>query len=60
MTALHPQYVTDENGNRVSVLLPLREYETLLEDIEDLQDALKARDEPSISWDTVKAELDGE
>ena len=42
------------------MLLPLREYETLLEDIEDLQDALKARDEPSISWETVKAELDGE
>ena len=60
MTALHPQYVTDENGNRVSVLLPLREYETLLEDIEDLQDALKSRDEPSISWETVKAKLDGE
>ena len=59
MTALHPQSVTDENGNRVSVLLPLREYETLLEDIEDLQDALKAHDEPSISWEAVKAELDG-
>jgi len=31
MTALHPQSVTDENGDRVSVLLPLREYETLLQ-----------------------------
>lgn len=58
MSALHPQFVTDENGNRVSVLLPLGEYEALLEDLADLQDALKARDEPSIPWESVKAELD--
>jgi hypothetical protein len=59
MNALHPQFVTDENGNRISVLLPLTEYEALLEDLEDLQDALKARDEPSIPWERVRAELDG-
>jgi hypothetical protein len=58
MSALHPQYVTDENGNRVSVLLPLREYEALLEDLADLKDALKVQDEPSIPWETVKEELD--
>ncbi|MEI7868058.1 MAG: hypothetical protein WCI11_09195 [Candidatus Methylumidiphilus sp.] len=27
--ALHPKYVTDEVGNRISVLLPIEEYEAL-------------------------------
>ncbi|MEA3274649.1 MAG: hypothetical protein U9Q81_05010 [Pseudomonadota bacterium] len=60
MNTLHPRFVTDEDGNRVSVLLPLGEYEALLEDLEDLRDALTVRDEPSIPWETVKAELDRE
>lgn len=31
------QFVTDENGVRVAVVLDLKEYEELLEDLEDLQ-----------------------
>jgi hypothetical protein len=57
MKNLHPQYVTDENGNRVSVLIRLDEFETLLEDFQDLQDALRVKDEPTTSWESVKAEL---
>jgi hypothetical protein len=57
MNAIHPQYVTDQEGRRVSVLLPLDEFEALLEDMEDLRDALAARDEPSEAWESVKAEL---
>jgi predicted DNA-binding protein (UPF0251 family) len=57
MNSFHPQYVTDKDGRRVSVLLPLDEFEALLEDLEDLRDALAARDEPSENWESVKAEL---
>jgi hypothetical protein len=57
MSNLHPQYVTDENGNRISVLLPLEEFEALLEDMHDLQEALRLKDEPTVSWESVKAEL---
>jgi hypothetical protein len=31
------QFVTDENGVRVAVMLDIKEYEELLEDLEDLQ-----------------------
>ena len=31
------QFVTDENGVRVAVLLDIKEYEELLDDLEDLQ-----------------------
>ena len=30
------RYVVDENGKRVSVILPVEEYERLLEELEEL------------------------
>lgn len=60
MPELHPQFLTDPDGKPLSVLLPLAEYEALmerLEDLEDLEDARKALDEPTIPWETVKAEM---
>ncbi|MGH3145797.1 MAG: hypothetical protein ACRDTR_08345 [Rubrobacter sp.] len=38
------QYIVDENGERVSVLLPVGEYERMVEELEDLEDA-RAADE---------------
>jgi hypothetical protein len=57
MGTIHPQYVTDQDGKRVSVLLPLDEFETLLEDLQDLQVAMKVRNEPTMPWESVKGEL---
>jgi len=62
---LHPQFVTNPMGNRVSALLPIAEYEAildLLENMEDLEDAYEALgriergEEELIPWETVKAE----
>ena len=33
---LHPQYITKETGEKTAVVLPISEFEELLEDIEDL------------------------
>jgi hypothetical protein len=57
MNALHPQFMTDADGNRVSVVLPMDEFEALLDDLEDLRDALTVRDEPTVPWESVRAEL---
>lgn len=60
MTTLHPQFVTGPDGKRLSFLLPMEEYEALmgrLEDLEDLEDARNALDEPTIPWETVKADM---
>jgi len=35
---LHPQYVTDKNGRKTSVLLSLEEYERLLSEAEAAED----------------------
>ena len=28
---LHPQYITDENGNKLSVVLPINEFENIID-----------------------------
>jgi PHD/YefM family antitoxin component YafN of YafNO toxin-antitoxin module len=56
-TQLHPQYITDATGNRVSIVLPLSEYEALMEDLEDLAAMAERRDEPSLSHDEMLAGL---
>ena len=45
---LNPQYVTDADGRRTGVLLPIEAFERLMEDIEDLAVAAERRDEPTI------------
>lgn len=66
MTALHPQFLTDPDGKRLSVLLPLAEYEALMDYLDDLEDIEDARavlarvergEEETIPWETVRAEL---
>jgi hypothetical protein len=47
MTTLNPHFVTDSNGTRLSVLLPIDEYERLITRIEDLEDQREARETPS-------------
>jgi len=57
MTTLHPQFVTDADGKRLSVQLPLAEYEALLEDLEDLAAIAERRNEPTEPHDAVLARL---
>jgi len=35
---LHPQFVTDKNGKKTSVLLSMEEYERLLSEVEAIED----------------------
>ena len=56
-TQLHPQYVTDESGKKTAVILPIDEYQELLEDLEDLATAAERRDEPTVSHEELVAEL---
>ncbi len=44
MFPIHPQYVFDENQHPQSVLLPLSEWERILEELDELDD-IRAYDE---------------
>ena len=57
MPQFHPQYVTDSDGNRRAVILPIEEYEELLEDLDDLAVAGERKDESTISHEQLLTEL---
>lgn len=50
------RYITDENGEKISVILPISEYERLIEYLEDIEDVklfdeAKADNAPSMLLD---------
>ena len=53
---IHPNFITDAKGKKISVVLPIKEYECMIEDLEDLEDIRlydesKADKSPAISAD---------
>ncbi len=38
MLTVHPQYIKDTNGNKSLVILPAKEFDTLMEELEDIED----------------------
>ena len=44
MAAIHPQYVVDEQQHRQAVLLPVAEWEQIVDELEELDD-FRAYDE---------------
>ncbi len=54
---LHPQFIVDADGHRQAVILPLDEYEGLLEDLSDLAVAAERKDEETISHDKLLKDL---
>jgi len=51
------KYVTNETGEKTAVILPIEEFEELLEDLEDLAVIVGRRDETTISHKEVIAKL---
>lgn len=52
-----PQYITDANGKKISVILSLADYEELLEDLEDLAAIAERRNESSQPFESALKEL---
>ena len=57
MTRRRKQFLTDAEGKRTAVVLPIEEYERLLEDLHDLSVAAERQDEPTITLDELKRRL---
>lgn len=54
---LHPQYIVDASNQKHAVILPLAEFEALMEDLEDLAAVAERREEPTITHEQLLAEL---
>ena len=53
------QYIVDEKGQKTAVVLPVEEYEELLEDLHDLAVIADRRDEPTVSFEELRQRLKG-
>ena len=51
------QFITDENGQRTAVVMPVADYEELLEDVADLAAVAERREEKRVSLADVKQRL---
>ena len=63
------RYITNEKGERVGVILDIKEYERLLEALEDLEDlraadetlaAIERGEEEPIPWEKVRDKIGSE
>ena len=54
---LEVQYVTNQTGEKTAVIMPIAEFEGLMEDIEDLAAVAERRGEPTVSHDDLIVEL---
>ena len=53
MLTIHPQYITDKAGKKISVVLPMKDFKAIMEELEELEDIklydeAKKSNEPSI------------
>jgi PHD/YefM family antitoxin component YafN of YafNO toxin-antitoxin module len=56
MLTINPQYITDNTGKKISVVLPLKDFNAIMEELEELEDIklydeAKKANEPSIPID---------
>ena len=63
MNASPKKYLIDENGNRIAVVLDLKEYETLLEELEELEairayDVAKASNDEAVPFEQAAREIE--
>ena len=52
------RFLTDEKGKVISAVVPIKEYEAMLEDLEDLAAVVERRNDETVPWEQVKKELD--
>ena len=51
------QFIIDEKGKKTAAILPIEEYEELLEDFHDLAVVAERRDESTITFEELKERL---
>jgi PHD/YefM family antitoxin component YafN of YafNO toxin-antitoxin module len=57
MTRSQTQFLVDENGQKTAAVIPLEEYEELLEDLHDLAVIAERRHEPTIPFEELRKRL---
>jgi len=56
---IKPQFILDKSGKKSFVILPVEEYDELMEDLYDLAIIAERKDEPTISFEEFEKRLKG-
>ena len=57
MQKFKEQYIINEKGQKTAAILPIEEYEELMEDLHDLAVVAERRDESTIAFEELKERL---
>jgi PHD/YefM family antitoxin component YafN of YafNO toxin-antitoxin module len=57
MGIVQEKYVTDTKGKKTGVILPLKRYQQLMEDLHDLAIVAERREEEPISFEEMKQRI---
>jgi len=57
MSRSQEKFIIDENGRKTAVVVPVKRYARLLEDLHDLSVIAERRDEPTVSLKELKKKL---
>jgi hypothetical protein len=65
MGAVRQQFIEDSQGNRIAVLMPIDQYNKMLEQLEEIDDILaydaaKAQDDEILPFDQAVKEIEDE
>jgi hypothetical protein len=62
MIAIHPHYTTDNTGKKISAVLSMKDFKSLLDELEDIKlyDDSKNDKEPAISKNEAMAMIEAE
>ena len=50
-------FLTDRDGRKTAAIIPIEEYEELMEDLIDVAACIERRDEDAVPWEQLKSEL---
>ncbi len=57
MRNINLKYITNEKGKRLAVIIPIKEFEELMEDLDDLAVCAERMSEDEISLEELEEEL---
>ena len=62
MIAIHPHYITDNTGKKISAVLSMKDFKSLLDELEDIKlyNDSKNDKEPAISINEAMAMIEAE
>jgi PHD/YefM family antitoxin component YafN of YafNO toxin-antitoxin module len=57
MHKIKEEYITDNKGKKTAVILPIKAYEEMVEDLHELSVVAERKNEPTMSFGEIKKRL---